>query len=81
MFIFKCNDSKTETHYLCVTVYYKSMKLDFGGLGSTAPPLFGSSSSSEFLDGFSTTPSFELPPSTIDVSLNVFSVLSNFIFT
>ncbi|KAM3706055.1 hypothetical protein ACJW31_03G124300 [Castanea mollissima] len=43
------------------------MKLDFGGLGSTAPPpLFGSSSSSEFLDGFSATPSFELPPSTID---------------
>ncbi|XP_075659399.1 proteasome subunit beta type-5-B-like [Castanea sativa] len=43
------------------------MKLDFGGLGSTAqPPHFGSSSSSEFLDGFSATPSFELPPSTID---------------
>ncbi|XP_065633808.1 proteasome subunit beta type-5-B [Quercus suber] len=42
------------------------LELDFGGLGSNAPPLFGSSSSSEFLDGFSATPSFELPPSTID---------------
>ena len=59
----------SKNHYF-VTVH-KSMKLDTSGLESTAP-LFGTRS--ELLDGFSATPSFELP-NTINVSSNVFGIL------